>query len=93
VELSGCCRQFRRESRSKVSAIMTLIVRYPDGDPMNWFCESESLRVNAMNGGRACQTPDWHNNCALLNWPSRMPAELNSAGPWRNFSNDATTAR
>jgi hypothetical protein len=36
-----------------VSAITTLVVRYPDGDDVNWLCESQSLRVNAMNGGRA----------------------------------------
>lgn len=47
----------------------TLLVRYPDGDDVKWLWESKSLRVNAMNGGRLGQTPGWHENCALLDWP------------------------
>ena len=93
MELSGCCPPFRRESRSKVSAIMTLIVRYPDGDHMNWFCESESLRVNAVNGGRAWSDAGLARELRFAKLAQTSAGRAEFCRTLRHLSNDATTAK
>jgi hypothetical protein len=76
-----------------VSAITTLLVRYPDGNDVKWLWESESLRVNAMNGGRDWSDAELARELRFVRLDQTSVGSAEFCRTLRNFSNDATTAK